>query len=144
LVDCRGSKSITGGRQGVWEEDLCGYSMVSFRSFLPDFQIDFTKPSHACFRLSRSLFDLELIGKHRGVPGWAWKWRIAFVEAFKVVLVPVDSCVLCPPPPISTVSNPFLSLQLASFDAATDWDAFDAFGWARRWRIAFASFFLVG
>ena len=29
LIDCRGSTSITGGTQGVWEEDLCGCGGVT-------------------------------------------------------------------------------------------------------------------
>jgi hypothetical protein len=69
LVYCRGSTIITGGTQGVWEEDLCGCCIVAtfggchgefFVVFLNDFQFYFPTPFHAYFRLLRAAFDLEL------------------------------------------------------------------------------------
>ena len=79
LIDCRGS---TGGTQGVWEDDLCGCggvtmvggAMVSVWSFLTNLQIVFTKPSHACFRLSMVSFDVVVSGVCCGMLGWAWGW----------------------------------------------------------------------
>jgi hypothetical protein len=151
-IDCRGSTSITGGTQAIWEEDLCGCGCVktdlgdkgSFSSFSTDFQFYFTKPPHACFRLWRASFDVALSGERLGVHGRAWERRIAFVEAFFVMLVRFLSWMLSPFPVVSIVSNPVLSLQLTSFNVASNWDAFEAFGWARKWRIDFVWSFLVG
>ena len=124
LVDCRGSKAINGVSQGVWEEDLCGCCMVaavggvmvSFSSCSTDFQFDFTTPSHTCFRLSRASFDVSLSGECCEANGREWKCRIAFVEAFLVVWVRFFQWCCISFPSISMFSNPFLSLQLASFD----------------------------
>ena len=83
-------------------------AMVSFWSFLTDFQIDITRSTYDCFRLSRASFDVELSEECRGVHGWAGKWRIAFVEAFSVVFVRCISWKLRLFPPISIVPDVFL------------------------------------